>query len=606
MAQNLNYSNIFFSISPRAYSALPTNSGGYVYDVYGGNVDTYIHSANAPITLQVWWHKTGLTQSQEGTGTGGVRVAGDLVNVIFDIYEGTTAIKGSITTADDFKKICSIKKAKDISKVWSGRPDEEPTLGGHRFTIDISHICADLLSYSLIPNNIGTWGGLNDGNTGPTGGMNSSTQPNLYGGLNGQWVMEDIALTATTGTPSMYNLTANGAERRIRVRARFEVMKSDGTLEITDSPSYRAISDFVVINSAPQWSDRHNLQDRVMTRYNGNNRFLTNSPNGSTSATASNTYFKKVRLNSQSEYLQWFQSSLSGTSVNDGFALRVDYSATSNFSSTSTVYLVDFMMGGRARVSSGNNLYNSQYRQFAQNISPDWINKHNNGANIKSHSASYIANPITSTNKYYRVSVVTSPASSSTQVKSSQYMYYELDLEDKGNWSDVLGYQDGVKFMWVNRLGGIDTYTAKRNISASVEVSQDIIKRRSPDRKFPNKSDNTIANNSVGANIYPHSREALNTNANRSLTVYTDPITPVESIWLEEILTSPNVWVMQETKGYDYLHGLGNTNEARPSDLGYMPVLITNSSSVLVDEEEGLVQMNIEFSESHEINTQRN
>ena len=185
-------------------------------------------------------------------------------------------------------------------------------------------------------------------------------------------------------------------------------------------------------------------------------------------------------------------------------------------------------------------------------------------------------------------------------------MYYELDLEDKGNWSDVLGYQDGVKFMWVNRLGGIDTYTAKRNISASVEVSQDIIKRRSPDRKFPNKSDNTIANNSVGANIYPHSREALNTNANRNLTVYTDPITPVESIWLEEILTSPNVWVMQDTKGYDYLHGLGNTDEARPSDLGYMPVLITNSSSVLVDEEEGLVQMNIEFSESHEINTQRN
>ena len=64
MAQALNNSNIFFSISPRAYSSLALNSGGYVYDVYGGNSDTYIHSANAPITLQIWWTYSGLTQSQ--------------------------------------------------------------------------------------------------------------------------------------------------------------------------------------------------------------------------------------------------------------------------------------------------------------------------------------------------------------------------------------------------------------------------------------------------------------------------------------------------------------------------------------------------------------
>jgi hypothetical protein len=605
MAQALNNTNIFFSISPRAYSTLALNDGGYVYDVYGGNLDTYIHSANAPVTLQVWWQNTNLTQSQEGTGAGGIRVAGDLVNVIFDIYEGTTAIHSSVTTANDFKKICSIKKSKDIPKVWNGRPNEEPTLSGHRFTIDISDICADLLSYSLIPNNIGTWGGLNDGSTGPQGGTNASTQPNLYGGLNGQWVMEDIALTPNTTAASMYNLTANGAERRIRVRARFEVMKSDGTLEITDSPSDRKISDFVVINSAPQWSDRHNLKDRQLVYYAGTKRFLTNSPNDGTST--ANVYFKKVSLDSQSEYLQWFQSSLgTGSAYKDGFALRVDYSPNKNFSSSNTVYLVDFMMGGRARITAGNNLHNTQYRQFAQNISPNWINLHNNGANIRSHSSAYVASPITATNKYYRVSVVSITTGSSSQVKLSRHMYYELDLEDKGNWSDVLGYENGVKFMWVNRLGGIDTYTAKRNISASVEVIQDIIKRRSPDRKFPNKAYGTVANSSIGANIYPHSREALNTNANRNLTVYTDPLTPIESTWLEEILTSPNVWVIQKTKGYDYLSSLGNTDEARPSELGYMPVLITNSSSVLVDEEEGLVQMNIEFSESHEINTQRN
>ena len=616
MAQALNNSNIFFSISPRAYTSLALNSGGYVYDVYGGNVDTYIHSANAPITLQVWWQYSGLTQSQEGTGTGGVRVAGDLVNVIFDIYEGTTAINGSITTADDFKKICSIKKAKDISKVWSGKPDEEPTLGGHRFTIDISHICADLLSYSLIPNNIGTWGGLNDGSTGSTGGMNSSTQPNLYGGLNGQWVMEDIALSATTAAPSMHNLTANGADRRIRVEAQFEVMKSDGTLEISDSPGSRGARDIYIVNSAWQWEDKFNHITNEVRRYGSGREFLTNSPNVYYSASSSDlkneVYYKKVELESQAEFLQWWQRDLpyissGAVSDCDAFAIEVQVASTkAGLSAGTKYYLVDFMMGGRAVINSNGKIDRNQYRQFIQNVSPDWINKHNNGINIKYTSASYVANPISASKPFYRLRVVAMKATSATVETLTSHYYYELDLENKGNWDDTLGFQNGVKFMWLNRMGGIDTYTAKFNITSSVEVSQDVIKQRSPDRKFPKKSDGTVANSSIGTNMYPHSRQALNVSANRNFTVFTDPLTVVETKWLEEILTSPNVWVMKKTSGSNYYKNLSTTNEARPSDIGYIPVLITNGGTTLVDEESGLVQMNIEFSESHEINTQRN
>jgi len=613
MAQNLNYTNIFFSISPRAYGSLAANSGGYVYDVYGGNTDCYIHSVNAPITLQVWWQNTNLTQAQEGTGSSGERVTGDLVNVVFDIWEHTNSIESSISTSD-FRKIATIKKSKDIPKKWNGRVAENPTLSGHRFTIDISDICADLLSYSLVPNNIGTFGGLNDGSTGPQGSSNSSIIPNLFGGLNGQWVMEDVALTATTAAPSMFNLTMNGTERRIRVFAKFEVMKSDGSLEISDSPSTRTISDFSIINSAPQWSDSHNLRSHEMRRYSSSNRFLTNSPNFNTgtSGTGNTIYWKKVDINSQSEYLQWYQRDLpyiatGAISDCDAFALKVDVSSDRNFTSlTDTVYLVDFMQNGRARMAINGKIYRSQYRGFTQNISPDWINKHNNGGNIAESVPSYTANPITTTNKFYRVSIAMRQATGSVVSKPSGYMYYELDLETKGNWKNTLGMQNGVKFMWLNRLGGIDTYTAKWNMTSSLEVSQDVIKKRSPDRKHPKKSDSTVANSSIGANVYPHSREVLNVNANRNYSAYTDPLSPDESRWVEEILTSPNVWIMQETKASAYLQTLSTTNEARPSKLGYTPILITNSNTMLVDEESGLVQINIEFSESHEVNTQRN
>ena len=47
------------------------------------------------------------------------------------------------------------------------------SLTGHRFTIDISQLVSDQLSYSLCPINKGTW------------------QSNYYGGMNGGLTMQD-------------------------------------------------------------------------------------------------------------------------------------------------------------------------------------------------------------------------------------------------------------------------------------------------------------------------------------------------------------------------------------------------------------------------------
>ena len=615
MAQDLNYTDIFFSIAPSAYGSLSHNSGGYVYDVYGGNTDTLLHSVNSDLTYQIWWQETGVTQAQEGSGSSGERVTGDLVNVIFNIYEYTTQNTGSVSTSD-MNLVASIKKSKDIPKRWNGRKVQDPVLDGHRFTVDVSDICADLLSFSLVPNNIGTWGGLNTLGTGPTGGMNTSVQPNLYGGLNGQFIMEDIALAAYTGADSRYNLTANGADRRIRVEAEFEVMKSDGTLEITDTPATRASRDIYIVNSTWQWGDQFNHIKNEVRRYSSGRLFLTNSPNafynGGSSDLTDRVYYKKVDLDSQAEFLQWYQRDLpyntsNNVSTADAFAIEIQSSSTkAGLIGATKYYLVDFMMAGRASINTNGAIDKNQFRQFVQNVSPDWINKHNNGTDPKYTVAGYTSGIISAAEPFYRLRAVAKASTASTIHTLTAHYYYELDDESKGNWKDTLGFQNGVKFVWLNRMGGIDTYTAKFDITSSVEVSQDIIIQKSPDRKHPKKSDAEVSNSSIGTNMYPHSRQALNVNANKNFTVFTDPITVIESKWLEEILTSPNVWVMKDNAGSIYYQSLSTTNQARPSSMGYIPVLITNGGTTLVDEQSGLVQMNIEFSESHEINTQRN
>ena len=618
----LNYSTIYFSIAPRSYASQTSTNGGNTYDVYGGPTGCFLRSVNSDIILQLYWTDSGMYQYEEGTGSSGQRVTGDLVNVLFDIYEGTSKTDSSYSLANDFNLLCTIRKQKDVATRWSGRPQDEPALQGHRFTINISQILADLLSYSLIPVNTGTWGGINDGNTGPTASTNSS--PNLYGGMNGQWKLENIA--TLTSIDAQYNRTANGADRRIAIRARFEILASDGSLEMATSPSNRQVSDFYIVNSAPQWGDNHNLDSFVVSRWGSSFgspfKLLTNCPNDDTYSAEfaggnfDNIYFKKIRLDDEAEFISWFQRLLPYTTspttdTCTEFSIKVETSATRDFAVIAhTVSMVDCTMDDRARESGGagtERFYRAQNRQFAQNVSPAFINQHNNGPDGDYWTPGYTVNPISLTNKFYRLHVTTMDTAA-VEIRQTQSYYYEIDTESKGSWGDVCGMKEGVKFAWLNRMGGIDTYTAKRNFTNSIEVSQGTITKKKPYRAFPIDAveSGDPASSGIGANMYPHSREVLNVDANRNYTVFTDPLIQVEAKWLEELLTSPNVWVIQENAGSEYLQALINTEEVRPSSKGYMPVLITNSETSLIDEENGLVQIQIEFSESHEINTQRN
>ena len=50
-----------------------------------------------------------------------------------------------------------------------------------------------------------------------------------------------------------------------------------------------------------------------------------------------------------------------------------------------------------------------------------------------------------------------------------------------------------------------------------------------------------------GGDIYKGGREVTNVNAERTQSVYTEPLNKDVAKWLEEIMLSPNVWIEMDT-----------------------------------------------------------
>jgi len=185
-----------------------------------------------------------------------------------------------------------------------------------------------------------------------------------------------------------------------------------------------------------------------------------------------------------------------------------------------------------------------------------------------------------------------------------------MDREDDKNAYDF------VRFHWLNSMGGIDSYTAKRDIVEGLTISRDVIERKSGDRTWyqDNKGGNgTGGYTSVngyhsdtmrGGDIYKGGREVININAERVQSVYTEPLNKSVAKWLEEIMLSPNVWIEMDTEATE----MGNSINSylRPSTKEYIPVIITSSDVETVNQAEGLVKFNIEYTLAHKVITQRN
>ena len=307
MAIGIN-GTLLFSYEPYASSSSLTKARQYPY------YNSIIHTVNAPIEFTVRWDG-GLDEAAEPSGTNYVGTSttgtGDVVNVLFDIYVSNDR-DANATYTTDWKLLTTIRKSRDMRNIQAG----PPFLGGqgtsvasyHRFTVDISEVLKDEVSYSLVPLGKGTWADWK------------------WGGLNGGKVRQ-----ANVSVPIWQNAwvqSTNGTYTWVRVRARTEILNADSIIEeATAGGSYKSsYSAFIVINSAPQYDS--NKSDANAAPYTFSHRGYGTSysyaricqswcPNYtySSSTTYGRRVVKDMRPCEQTEILQWFQLDINNMAI---------------------------------------------------------------------------------------------------------------------------------------------------------------------------------------------------------------------------------------------------------------------------------------------------
>ena len=561
-----------------------------------GSRGNYLKSANDDFRYQVQYQYSNLKEDIE------VGNPGNVVNVLFDVFTSTRL-------ADDtFEKIATIKKSRDIA---NRRFDTGTSPALHRFTVDIGQLLSDQLSYSLCPVNSGSW------------------KSEAFGGLNGGKTMQDnvIGFNSPVGTAvSAYNVSQNGTFRYVRVEARFEILDANLNLVMAhdssgDDQKLSTARQLTAINSVNQFEeDITYYEGQFMTTSssptsNNPKRFLSRCPNWYYDDSANKVaYNKRVRMDDQAEFLQWYTYVLfDGTDDTEFYNYSEIYGQTflENGNLQNSFILQDF----NSLLESENltEFAHSQLKMLVQNVSPDFIN--NNAYLEQTQSRPYTTpiSPIDANTHRYRLYFRGKYYDGSQFIRKthSASNWYQIDRE-----SENIAY-GFVRFHWLNSMGGIDSYTCKRDIVEGLSVNRSVVERKSADRTWIQDDNYKINSANVavtagdyhsdtmrGGNLYKGGREVTAVSADRVKSVYTEPLNKEVARWLEEIITSPNVWVEMETpatirnKSVNSFLNRGNSN--------YIPVIITNSDIETVNQEKGLVTFNLEYILSHKVQTQRN
>ena len=357
---------------------------------------TFMTSVNQPIVISAIWND-GQYENQEPLASNAVssggNIYGDVVNVIFDVYQ--VAESRGISFPSDWTLVGSIRKSRDIRNISQmdrlKGGDGVVVALGHTFTVDISEMCRDLLTYSLVPHGKGTW------TSSPYGGLNGGAeeQGNLI-----KPVWNDIFLP-----------TKNGSYRQIKVRVRCEIINGEGLIrEATKSGSFKDIrQELTIINSAldydgsfppsirgGDWMFGHsgwgtdNLNFRTfMTTYRANGYWSGSGYQAKRGA-------KSMRLDEAAEFIQWLQRDsnnyplyFSGSGAGEtpyGSGNTSDLAADiyvrvsrfdHDFSLIDYAYLYDFNQNlvPKETINGVTNVWpRYQHRMCSQNISPVYIN----------------------------------------------------------------------------------------------------------------------------------------------------------------------------------------------------------------------------------------
>ena len=541
-----------------------------------------LKSSHTQMRYQLIWD--GLNENEEPLASNFSTGNGDIINVIFRVY-ASTQFPYPVSSAD-WDLVGTIRKTRDIANI--SYANGQANLNYQRFTIDISQLSQDLLSYSLVPINKGTW------------------QNSEWGGMNGGETKQD---NVTQGI-SFYNVTPNGTYRHIWVTATPEVLLLNGTVEeATGAGVSLSFNKIAVINSVAQFEKNDIFYNTkyIIQKFAANpsnpRGFMSLCPNFTQLSTV--PFLKQVREDEEAEWLYWWQKNMGVLGDQTEKARLKVETYLSNGSVQNTMYLTDFNSNLDTEVQGTTVFKLNQNRVCVQNVSPTYIN-----ANAVDNLGSTITNQIDSSTSYYKIHLEYTSQTSAV-IRATEFRYFSIDRETA---NIPYGF---VRFHWLNRIGGIDSYTAKRDVMEGLSVSRDTIETKSADRTWYQDNQTNIpsvgtdlldaayvSNTMRGGNLYKGGREVLNVKAQRNNSVFTEPLNKQTAEWLEEIMTSPNVWIEMDTEAT----ARGNTVNPyqRPSTKGYIPVIITNSEVETLNQEAGLVKFNIEYTLAHKVQTQRN
>lgn len=583
-------------------------STNYFHDQQQNFNGNYLVSAGLPMEYQAVWTSTGVTDQYTPSASG------DIVNCIFNV-ETTTDSTTEWTT------VAKISKTRDlavIDSVGSSVPQLQT------FTIDVSSVIQDELSYSLTPLGMGSY------------------QTVKWGGMNGGRVKQDNI----TSNVSPYTPTRNGAYRTVRVWCEFEILNSVGEIELA-STTLTGASIVRAINSVPPTDNNpYYNQMRTVQRWSADQQSpklaMTNCPNYGVTTTQTPSLYKPVGINEHSEFLYFYiKDTYDGSYPDDNYNLYEAYGQAYNKNGSTGLSFVlgslwtnkngveeitsDISHDFNKHATIASHFAHSQSVVSSQNVAPAYINSHAYAPQHANYPYTTAITPITANTDTYRIYLrgvfyndYVIPASWTSQRHTSVYWYKVTDGESQGPFEKV-------RFHWLNRAGGIDSYTANKNVMQGLQVSKNIIEKELPDRKYhqsktesngttPHTTGSYYDNSMRGFNTYRGGSEVINLNASNTKSVYTEPLPYLEAKWLEELFTSPNVWIevnAEDSYGQDYEHDQAfHMNQLnpfqRPVKAYYLPVIITNTEVTSVNEEQRTTTYNIEYTESQEILTQRN
>lgn len=275
---------------------------------------SFLNSVNDPLVHSIRW-SGGLTEFEEPQASNydSTTEKGDVVNIIFNIYQVNDYAYGPAFPGD-YTLVASVRKSRDIPNISNADKylggDGVAVINYHTFTLDISEICKDLLSYSLVPHGQGTMTDFR------------------YGGLSGgNRPQSNLALPVYLDN---FSQKRNGCSRIIRVQMTAEILDGDGIIRnATASGSIKSSFDnYMIINNANDYDTTLSVGQNKGTGFLLHSgwgcsqtyprQMATNTPNKTYTSSTSAKYrnlAKDIRMDENNEFMYWIQGTVNNYGI---------------------------------------------------------------------------------------------------------------------------------------------------------------------------------------------------------------------------------------------------------------------------------------------------